>query len=120
LKLSFKVLALAFAGGVLGTALRYGLANLTQQNLITLFVVNLVGATALGWFNSDSRFFTDPMRAFWSVGFAGGFTTMSGLAVWVAINTLIAPWATMLAVAMMLLGVASYFAGFGAARRFAK
>lgn len=74
-----RVLLLTFLGGALGTALRYGLSLAVADTLLVLFAVNLLGAAALGWFNGDDRFFTDERRAFWSVGFAGGFTTMSGV-----------------------------------------
>lgn len=112
-----KLIPLVFAGGALGTLLRYLLSELTSwfvvdQNafsfntgwyavagnasifdpgsaqletlsgIIALTLVNALGAAALGWFNGDRRFQTDARRAFWSIGFAGGFTTMSGLFVW--------------------------------------
>lgn len=83
-----RALALAFAGGSLGTLLR-GAISLILGNLIALFVVNLAGAYFLGWVNGaaqgpKNRFASAEAKWFWGAGFSGGFTTMSGLALmWV-------------------------------------
>jgi len=81
---SKSLLALVFAGGALGTSIRYAIeilvGNLPQAQLTMTSIVNLLGATLLG-FISNHRFFRSPTReSFWAVGFLGGFTTMSGLA----------------------------------------
>jgi fluoride ion exporter CrcB/FEX len=79
MKINARLIALTFVGGFIGTGFRY----LLNQNIGGLFqglwVANLLGAVAIAvflgikWFNTDSR------RAFFITGFAGGFTTMSGL-----------------------------------------
>ncbi|MEY2916164.1 MAG: hypothetical protein RL454_1093 [Actinomycetota bacterium] len=83
-----RALALAFAGGSLGTLLR-GAISLALGNLLALFVVNLAGSYFLGWVNGSAqgprkRFASPEAKWFWGAGFSGGFTTMSGLALmWV-------------------------------------
>jgi fluoride ion exporter CrcB/FEX len=82
---SKQLLPLVFAGGALGTLLRYTieilLGTLPQGQIIVTSLVNLLGATLLG-FVSVNKFFSGPAKqSFWGVGFLGGFTTMSGLAV---------------------------------------
>lgn len=72
-------MALVFAGGTIGTLLRVG-AAFGLDSFTSLAAVNIVGSAIIGWLNSDPRFATEGKRAFWAVGFAGGFTTMSGVA----------------------------------------
>jgi len=72
-------IALVFAGGAIGTLLRYALSEATPNTFLSLSVVNLVGSLALGFINSNSWFATPARRNFWGVGFCGGFTTMSGI-----------------------------------------
>jgi CrcB protein len=82
---SKQLLPLVFAGGALGTSLRYTieilLGTLPQGQIIVTSIVNLLGAALLG-FVSVHKYFSGPAKqSFWGVGFLGGFTTMSGLAV---------------------------------------
>lgn len=75
---------LVFLGGALGSLLRFGVGQFFD-NLTTLVFVNLLGAAFLGWANGSGRrglrgFASPGAQAFWGAGFAGGFTTMSGLA----------------------------------------
>ena len=81
---SLRSIGLAFAGGALGTLVR-ALIGDVLDNLTTLLIVNLLGAAFLGWVNGSAlgpkaRFATAGSKVFWGAGFAGGFTTMSGLA----------------------------------------
>lgn len=84
-KISSKELALVFAGGAIGALLRYFIAVALEQsvgptnaNVLSLFIVNIAGATFLGWINTKPG----PVnQLFWGVGFSGGFTTMSGVAI---------------------------------------
>lgn len=48
-----------------------------------LWLANLLGTIFLGFANGHSWFATESRREFWAVGFCGGFTTMSGLAIWI-------------------------------------
>jgi fluoride ion exporter CrcB/FEX len=79
LKTTWKSLALVFAGGSLGTLLRFGL-DITLGSFFAVAAVNIVGSAIIGWVNSDPRTSEVSRHQFWSVGFAGGFTTMSGVA----------------------------------------
>lgn len=81
--ISLPIIALTFVGGALGTMLRLLLTGFTDP-LIGLFIVNTLGTAALAFSNHAKFFDSDKQRAFWSVGFAGGFTTMSGIALWLA------------------------------------
>ena len=115
-----KILLLTFLGGALGTALRYGLSLAVDDTLVVLFAVNLLGAAALGWFNGHPHFATDERRALWAVGFAGGFTTMSGVAVFLESNLFFAPGeAALWVVLMFALGLAAYWLALIAAKRVA-
>ena len=83
-----KVLAAVFFGGALGTLARLvvglivdgaNLENLVGQ-LVSTSIVNVSGALLLGIVNTIGAQRSDAWKGFWGAGFAGGFTTMSGLA----------------------------------------
>lgn len=73
-----KLLLLTFAGGAVGSALRYGFTIYLTQ-FAWLLVVNLLGAFVLGLIQTNRRFAAPESQFLWGAGFAGGFTTMSGL-----------------------------------------
>jgi len=83
-----KVLWAVFAGGTIGTLARYlVLLAITQSgvsdvwlDLVVTTVVNLTGAFALGAIHSTAKNKSETWNGFWASGVAGGFTTMSGLA----------------------------------------
>ena len=79
-----------------------------MPQLAMLFVVNLVGAAFLGFVNSSSVFASDSSKAFWGIGFAGGFTTMSGVALWVVASSADAFLAPFTVIVMFISGVAAY------------
>jgi fluoride ion exporter CrcB/FEX len=72
-------MALVFAGGTLGTVLRFSF-DVALGSLVSVVAVNIVGSAVIGWINSDPRVSRVGRRLFWAVGFSGGFTTMSGVA----------------------------------------
>ena len=83
-----KVLAAVFVGGALGTLARFAiglgvdvlpLEDLMGQ-LVATSIVNLFGALFLGWIHAVGSSRSESWRGFWGPGVAGGFTTMSGLA----------------------------------------
>jgi fluoride ion exporter CrcB/FEX len=98
MKPTLKTSALVFAGGALGTWLRWAIGEGTawfvtsstpngysvwfDPTFLMLLVVNVLGSAALGLVNAHLKFQADEKRALWGVGFCGGFTTMSTLAVW--------------------------------------
>jgi fluoride ion exporter CrcB/FEX len=79
MKITFRVALLTFVGGALGTFFRWWLGTLIEPNLYAVAVVNLIGAFAIGFFNGHRYFHTDARRAFYAVGFCGGFTTLSSM-----------------------------------------
>jgi fluoride ion exporter CrcB/FEX len=79
LNITWKSLALVFAGGTLGTLLRFGF-DISLGSLFSVAAVNIIGSAVIGWINSDPRIERVGRRQFWAVGFSGGFTTMSGVA----------------------------------------
>ncbi|MEY4367687.1 MAG: hypothetical protein RLZ28_1102 [Actinomycetota bacterium] len=79
-----------------------------MPQLVILFVVNLVGAAFLGFVNSSPAFASGSSKAFWGVGFAGGFTTMSGVALWVVASSADAFLAPFTVIAMFVTGVVAY------------
>jgi fluoride ion exporter CrcB/FEX len=79
LNVTWKSIALVFAGGTLGTLLRFGL-DISLGSLFSVAAVNIIGSGVIGWINSDPRIERIGRRQFWAVGFSGGFTTMSGVA----------------------------------------
>jgi CrcB protein len=78
-----------FVGGALGSLARFlillGFESAFLPSLVLEFfstaVVNLLGAWLLGVINSQVFKPDSNAKALWGTGFAGGFTTMSGLAV---------------------------------------
>jgi fluoride ion exporter CrcB/FEX len=79
LKITWKSIALVFAGGALGTLLRFSF-DVSLGSLFSVAAVNIIGSGIIGWINSDPRTSQIGRRQFWAVGFSGGFTTMSGVA----------------------------------------
>jgi fluoride ion exporter CrcB/FEX len=116
---SKKLLPLVFAGGAMGTLLRYTveilLGNLPQGQIIVTSIVNLLGAALLGFVSVHKYFSGQAKQSFWGVGFLGGFTTMSGLAVITAGADLglstAGPIYWLLVFLQLVIGVAAYRLG---------
>ena len=77
--INWKSIGLVFAGGTLGTLLRFSF-DINLGSLFSVAAVNVLGSIIIGWINSDPRVARVGRRQFWAVGFSGGFTTMSGVA----------------------------------------
>lgn len=117
-----KLLGYVFLGGVLGTMLRYlifeamaGLASYPTYELIALFIVNLSGAFFLGVTARYPYFQLETCRNLWGVGFAGSFTTMSALTLWIDYQGL-----GVEVVAMLAAGFGLYWFGFELGRKAAR
>lgn len=83
-------LFLVFLGGGLGSLLRYAIGSglevslgSTLAGMLSLFLVNVTGAFFLGVVSFHPFFANENRKSFWGSGFAGGFTTMSGVALFV-------------------------------------
>ncbi len=83
-----KILGAVFLGGAIGSIARFlvilgvdelALQDLSQE-LIATSIVNLTGAFLLGFVHVIGATRTDTWKGFFGPGLAGGFTTMSGLA----------------------------------------
>ena len=117
-----KLLGYIFLGGVLGTMLRYlifeamsALASYPTYELIALFIVNLSGAFFLGLTARYPYFQSEICRNLWGVGFAGSFTTMSALTLWIDYQGLGVD-----VVAMLAAGFGLYWFGFELGRKVAR
>ena len=114
-----KLLGYVFLGGVLGTMLRYlifeamaALASYPTYELVALFIVNLSGAFFLGLTARYPYFQLETCRNLWGVGFAGSFTTMSALTLWIDYQGL-----GVEEVAMLAAGIGLYWFGFELGRK---
>ena len=118
-----KVLLAVFFGGALGTLVRFAvglfvdeanLENLAGQ-LVATSIVNLAGSFLLGVVHSIGTSRTETWKGFFGPGLAGGFTTISGLALITAGSELGASNSSYLywiAVCLQLaLGVLAYWFG---------
>jgi CrcB protein len=117
-----KLLGYVFLGGVLGTMLRYlifeamaALASYPTYELVALFIVNLSGAFFLGLTARYPYFQLETCRNLWGVGFAGSFTTMSALTLWIDYQGL-----GVEVVAMLAAGFGLYWFGFELGRKVAR
>ena len=120
--ISFRVMGYIFIGGALGSMARYlifELSNSTFRNaiaeLITLSVVNIAGAYFLGLANKHPYFQSVFCKNIWAVGFAGGFTTMSGVTLFMAMENFDS-WIWL----MLGIGFIAYRFGLRHGRNFAK
>lgn len=119
---NWRMLGYVFLGGSLGTMLRYLIFELINESisyptgeLIAIFIVNLIGSYFLGLTARHPYFQFEWCRNLWGVGFAGGFTTMSAVTLFVDYNSLTYEFAVMLFAGVVLYGV-----GFRQGRRAAK
>jgi CrcB protein len=78
---------LVFLGGGIGALLRYAIGSALELSLgsalavsLSLVIVNVVGALFLGIVSFHPHFASVGQKAFWGTGVSGGFTTMSGVA----------------------------------------
>ena len=118
-----KVLAAVFLGGALGSIARFlvilGVDQISLQDLlqelIATSIVNLAGAFLLGFVHVLGTSRTDTWKGFFGTGLAGGFTTMSGLALITAgaeLGSSPVSYLYWIAVALQLgLGVLGYWLG---------
>jgi len=73
------LILLTFLGGAVGSALRFLISGAVGDNATGLWIVNLAGALVLGFVHVSSLTKSAKTQALLGTGFAGGFTTVSGL-----------------------------------------
>lgn len=109
-KLTRSAVVLAFLGGALGTLLRWTISE-TNSTLLSLWLVNIAGALIVGFFAGHAWFKTDSRRIFWSTGFVGGFTTMSGIAILPLTESLSLLSIAITVAGMVFAGLVAYWLG---------
>jgi CrcB protein len=109
-QLSRSVVLLTFSGGALGSLLRFAISEV-NSTLIALWIVNILGALFVGFFAGHKWFKTESRRAFFSTGLAGGFTTMSAIAVLSLGPNFDASLEGVSIAAMIVVGMAAYWLG---------
>lgn len=107
MKPTAKNIGLVFLGGALGTWARWVFAE-SSSTIVMLFVVNILGSVLIGFLNGKKL--NENNRALWVVGFCGGFTTMSGVALWIFMQAFSAQ-AALLTALMFAAGIGAYFVG---------
>jgi len=119
---NWRMVGYVFLGGALGTMLRYLIFELIAMQqaypaaeLTAIFLVNMAGSFFLGLTARHPYFQLESCRNLWGLGFAGGFTTMSAVTMFIDGNGLSWEFA-----AMLFLGVTVYGAGHRFGRQLAK
>ena len=112
-----KTALLTFVGGALGAVSRFSLAVVWDQ-FWSLILINLLGAALLGYLAGSSRFSSTGAQAFLGSGFAGGFTSMSAVALLFVQTSLVelTLWPALTLAAHLPLGVVVYLLARKAAR----
>ncbi len=108
--LSRSAITLTFLGGALGSLLRFAISE-TSTSVVALFIVNIVGALLVGFFAGHSWFRSESRRNFWSTGFAGGFTTMSAVAILPLTETSAMTQLAITVACMVALGLFAFWLG---------
>lgn len=102
---------LVFAGGAFGALARALISAFTENQLVALTVVNLLGSALLGFVHVYPLFESSNRKLIWGVGFCGSFTTMSALSLLVLQQTgPDASWGWFIPVSAAL-GIATYALG---------
>ena len=74
---------LVFLGGAIGSTSRWFLGEIISNAVLIVLMVNVLGTVLAGWIGYRNQS-SDSQRLFWIIGFAGGFTTFSSLAYFMA------------------------------------
>lgn len=113
---NLKMIGYVFLGGALGTMLRYLIFELIalQQaypaaELTAIFLVNMLGSFFLGLTAKHPYFQLESCRNLWGLGFAGGFTTMSAVTLYIDYQSLTWEFAVMLFGGLVFYGIGHRF-----------
>ena len=80
-----RLVWLVFAGGAIGSLVR-GFITAFGADLLSTLIVNVLGAAILGLIQHAPHFEGATKQAFFATGFCGGFTTLSGIAVFAVLG----------------------------------
>ena len=80
-----RLVWLVFAGGAIGSLVR-GFITAFGADLLSTLIVNVLGAAILGLIQHAPHFVGASKQAFFATGFCGGFTTLSGIAVFAVLG----------------------------------
>ncbi len=112
-----RIIRLTFLGGALGSLMRFAIGAMLGD-LISLIIVNLLGTALLGWLNANKKYDNGELSALWKTGFAGGFTTMSGVATVIYFESAsLGVLSYALGFLFLALGLAVYWAAFVVSRK---
>lgn len=106
---TLRLAGLTFVGGALGAAARFSL-GMVWDPFWSLICINLAGAAIVGWLVNSKRFESEGSQAFLGTGFAGGFTSMSAVALLFVQTSLVETtvWSTLVLALHLVLGVVIY------------
>ena len=114
--ISIRLLAFTFFGGALGAVSRGFLTHFGSDPL-DIFIVNVVGAFILAISATVPALATPERQAFLGSGFAGGFTTLSGIAIITVLGKLNGDGATGYVLLTIAFGLLAYWLGDAVGRR---
>ena len=80
-----RLVWLVFAGGAIGSLVR-GFITAFGADLLSTLIVNVLGAAILGLIQHAPQFEGAGKQAFFATGFCGGFTTLSGVALFAVLG----------------------------------
>jgi CrcB protein len=80
-----RITWLVFAGGAIGSLVR-GFITAFGADLLSTLIVNVLGAAILGLIQHAPQFEGQNKQAFFATGFCGGFTTLSGIALFTVLG----------------------------------
>lgn len=103
----FELAALTFAGGAIGSIGRF-LISENLDEFVWLILVNTLGTALLGFVQHFRKLSNPGWQAFLGTGVAGGFTTMSSLALFGVFNQ---SGGVLLLAVSLALGILAYYLG---------
>jgi fluoride ion exporter CrcB/FEX len=110
------LLVFTFVGGALGAVTR-GFITEFGSDPLEIFIANMVGAFILALSMTVPALSTPERQAFLGSGFAGGFTTLSGVAIIVVLGKLSPDVAAEYIALTIGFGLAAYWMGDAIGRR---
>jgi fluoride ion exporter CrcB/FEX len=113
---TLKLLGFTFLGGALGAVTR-GFITQFGSDPIDIFIANIVGSFILALAMTVPVLATPERQAFLGSGFAGGFTTLSGIAILAVLGKLSPDIVVAYISLSIIFGLLSYWLGDTVGRR---